>query len=88
MVSDNLGSCYFNGDGVIKNYIEADKWIIFASVQGYELAKKMLPIDEGWMTPEQTAEAQDLPKSLQTATPKFEEVVKSAQDAAVLVLVY
>jgi hypothetical protein len=28
------------------------------------------------------------PKSLQTATPKFEEVVKSAQDAAVLVLVY
>jgi hypothetical protein len=28
------------------------------------------------------------PKSLQTATPLFEEVVKSAQDAAVLVLVY
>ena len=28
------------------------------------------------------------PKSLQTATPKFEDVVKSAQDAAVLVLVY
>ena len=28
------------------------------------------------------------PKSLQTATPPFEEVVKSAQDAAVLVLVY
>ncbi len=29
-----------------------------------------------------------VPKSLQTATPKFEDVVKSAQDAAVLVLVY
>jgi hypothetical protein len=28
------------------------------------------------------------PKSLQTATPPFEEVVKSAQEAAVLVLVY
>jgi len=28
------------------------------------------------------------PRSLQTAAPKFEEVVKSAQDAAVLVLVY
>jgi hypothetical protein len=28
------------------------------------------------------------PKSLQTAIPPFEEVVKSAQDAAVLVLVY
>ena len=28
------------------------------------------------------------PKSLQAATPKFEDVVKSAQDAAVLVLVY
>jgi hypothetical protein len=28
------------------------------------------------------------PKSLQTATPEFEEVVKSAQDAAVLLLVY
>jgi hypothetical protein len=28
------------------------------------------------------------PKSLQTATPKFENVVKSAQDAPVLVLVY
>ena len=28
------------------------------------------------------------PKSLQTATPSFEEVVKSAQEAAVLVLVY
>ena len=27
------------------------------------------------------------PKSLQTATPKFEDEVKSAQDAAVLVLV-
>jgi hypothetical protein len=28
------------------------------------------------------------PKSLQTATPKFEDVVKSSQDAAILVLVY
>jgi hypothetical protein len=28
------------------------------------------------------------PKSLQTAIPKFEDVVKSAQDAAVFVLVY
>ena len=28
------------------------------------------------------------PKSLQAATPPFEEVVKSAQEAAVLVLVY
>ena len=28
------------------------------------------------------------PKSLQTAIPKFEDVVKSAQGAAVLVLVY
>jgi hypothetical protein len=28
------------------------------------------------------------PKSLQTATPPFEDVVKSAQEAAVLVLVY
>jgi hypothetical protein len=28
------------------------------------------------------------PKSLQTATPKFEDVVKSAQGATVLVLVY
>ena len=28
------------------------------------------------------------PKSLQTATPRFEDVVKSARDAAVLVLVY
>lgn len=29
-----------------------------------------------------------VPKSLQSATPAFEEVVKSAQDTAVLVLVY
>jgi hypothetical protein len=28
------------------------------------------------------------PKSLQTTIPPFEDVVKSAQDAAVLVLVY
>lgn len=37
--------------------------------------------------PEVSAKLKE-PKSLQTATPPFEDVVKSAQDAAVLVLVY
>ena len=37
--------------------------------------------------PDVAAKLKD-PKSLQTATPPFEDVVKSAQDAAVLVLVY
>ena len=36
----------------------------------------------------EAAEKLKEPKSLQTATPPFEDVVQSAQEAAVLVLVY
>jgi S1-C subfamily serine protease len=56
----NLGYCYANGEGVTKDYVEADKWFNLASAQGSEDAKKYLPTIEQLMTPYQIAEAQQL----------------------------
>jgi TPR repeat protein len=62
----SLGACYFNGDGVIKDYVEADKWINLASAQGDEVAKKILALDERFMTPEQIAEGQQLARQFKS----------------------
>lgn len=36
----NLGLIYGNGQGVARDYLEADKWFILAGVNGYEGASK------------------------------------------------
>ncbi len=38
----NLGLMYFTGDGVVKNYIEAVKWIMKAAEQGHADAQYLL----------------------------------------------
>ena len=38
----NLGSCYFNGRGVAKSYVEAYRWAVLASGQGIEEAKAIM----------------------------------------------
>ena len=56
----NLFTCYFNGTGVTKNYIEALKWVKLAADHGDEDAKQKLPFLHQEMTPEQIAQAQQL----------------------------
>ena len=56
----DIGSCYYLGDGVPKDYLEAYRWLNLASAQGFETAKKILSIIEQQMTQEQISEAQQL----------------------------
>ena len=51
----NLGVCYANGQGVTKDYVEAYKWLSFASAQGNENAKAAKSSLTQQMTPEQIA---------------------------------
>ena len=37
-----LGGCYYDGDGVTRDYKEAVKWLTKSAEQGYEDAKKAL----------------------------------------------
>jgi TPR repeat protein len=54
----NLGVCYANGEGVMKDYVEAYKWWLLAARQGHEDAKKDMTMLESAMTPEQITEGQ------------------------------
>ena len=59
----NLGSCYFNGRGVAKSYVEAYRWAVLASGQGIEEAKAIMKTLAENMTREQIAEAQRLARN-------------------------
>jgi TPR repeat protein len=58
----NLGLRYFQGQGVVQDYIEAHKWFNIAGANGNEEASKSRDIIASIMTPEQIQEAQKLAK--------------------------
>ncbi len=53
----NLGRCYMGAGGVTKDVVEAYKWLLLASAQGEEKSKKLMPILEEQMSPDQLDEA-------------------------------
>ena len=52
----NLGDCYFRGQGTIRDYIQAYKWVNLAAAQGYTGQDWPLSRVEQSMTPDQIAE--------------------------------
>jgi hypothetical protein len=56
----NLGICYINGLGVVKNEIEAYKWHLLAASQGNDSAKKDTDEIERLLQAEERAEGQRL----------------------------
>ncbi len=66
----SLGEKYRNGKGVPKDFVQAHAWINISAANGLELAKKMMPIYEKEMTPEQKAEAMKLARELFEKMPK------------------
>ena len=61
----SLGTCYFRGDGVVKNYVDAYRWWLVAAGRGNEDAKHNMTALEDKMTPEQIAEGQKLARGLE-----------------------
>jgi hypothetical protein len=70
-----LGVCYENGYGVEKDYTNAFKWYAVKSSLLLSFLESVPDVDAKLKAPN-------------TKDESFEDVVKSAQDAAVLVLVY
>jgi len=58
LAQNNLGVCFYNGDGVAADWVEAYKWRLLAAGQGDEYAKKNMTVLESKLTPEQIAEGQ------------------------------
>jgi len=58
LAQTNLGICYYNGDGVSKDQVEAYKWLLLAARQGDEHAKEGVTLLEHVLRPEQIAEGQ------------------------------
>ena len=58
LAQNNLGVCFYNGDGVAKDWVEAYKWLLLPARQGNEDAKKNMTVLESKLTPEQIAEGQ------------------------------
>ena len=56
----SLATCYFNGEGVAKDAVEAYKWWNLAAASGNENAAERRESIAKKMTPEQIAEAQRL----------------------------
>ena len=56
----NLGLCFCNGQGVLKDEVQGYKWWLLGSAQGIEVAKKNMTILEGKLTREQIAQGQKL----------------------------
>jgi TPR repeat protein len=55
----NLGVCFYTGEGVAKDPVEAYKWQLLAARQGDEDAKNNITVLESeLMTPEQIAEGE------------------------------
>ncbi len=55
-----LGLCYARGQSVVQDKVEAYKWLLLATAQGIESAKKAVSILEKFMTQEQIANGQRL----------------------------
>ena len=66
----NLGLMYFNGEGVLEDYVQAYAWFNIAATQGDEPARKAKPLLAQMMTPSQIAEAQELSKELWEKIPR------------------
>ena len=49
----NLGLMYFNGKGVLEDYVQAYAWFNIAATQGDEPARKAKPLLAQMMTPSQ-----------------------------------
>jgi TPR repeat protein len=56
----NLGICYDEGAGVVKNETIAYKWLLLSAAKGNEFHKKNMVITEKRLTPKQRAEGQRL----------------------------
>ena len=58
----NLGVMYFNGNGVIQDYVRAHMWYNLAASKGYKNGSKNREIVAKKMTPSKISEAQDMAK--------------------------
>ncbi|MFM2170720.1 MAG: hypothetical protein RI957_949 [Verrucomicrobiota bacterium] len=66
----DLGECYANGKGVVKNDLLAYHWYLLASANGDETARENLPAIEAKLTAELRAEGQRLATEWQAAFEK------------------
>lgn len=64
-----LGMAYFAGEGVVKNHIEAYKWILLAQAGGHADAKKMSAQIEKTLSRQELAEGQKLATEIQGNNP-------------------
>lgn len=55
-----LGDCYAKGEGVEQDKVQAHQWLRLAAGQGYDPAKKALPLLDQRMSPAQIAEGEKL----------------------------
>ncbi|MCX7009237.1 MAG: hypothetical protein NTY53_18665 [Kiritimatiellaeota bacterium] len=62
-----LGLRYYNGDGVTKSFVEADKWFLIAKASAHELASAASKEVAKKMKPAQVAEAEARAKQWQDA---------------------
>ena len=60
----NLGFMYYNGEGVLEDYVQAYAWWNIAATQDDEMAREFKSELAEKMTPSQIAEAQMLSKEL------------------------
>jgi len=56
----SLGNMYYQGEGVLEDYVQAYAWWSIAATQGRKSAKNNKAITKEEMTPAQIAEAQKL----------------------------
>jgi TPR repeat protein len=59
-----FGLMYYNGDGVLKDIVQAHAWFNLAGASGEEDAKKNLAMAERKMTAEQKTEAMKLAREM------------------------
>ena len=66
-----LGSMYYGGKGVLKDYLTAYAWFNIAAANGHYTAKPTKVIVAKEMTPEQIAKAEALAKEMIKKNPKL-----------------
>jgi TPR repeat protein len=75
----NLAACYYDGQGVSKDYVQAYRWWLLAAGHGNEVARKNVAIMEAKLTREQIAEGQNLAHNLKPRVTASEQDKKSPQ---------
>jgi hypothetical protein len=60
-----LGLCYYEGKGVVKNQVEAYKWMLLAQANGFEKARKLSAKMEKALSRSEVAEGQKLATQMQ-----------------------